>query len=177
MTKSLTNTSVKHFRVFSSKCYIKRNEDDLGKFDSRTNEGIFLGYSSTKKAYKCYNQRLHKIIESADERVDVLKSRRIKSQDEDEDLQKNDGIYDEEEKEEEKVEKEDSQEIEDEDSPRLDTKAPSRRIQKNNLETQIRGDKDVGVSTRRQLLFNEQALLSVVEPKNFAEASKNDDWI
>ena len=91
-------------------------------------------------------------------------------------MQNNEGVYDEE-KEEGNVEKEDSQESEDKDSPRPYTKAPSRRIQKNNLETQIRGDKDVGVSTRRQLLFNEQALLSVVEPKNFAEASKNDDWI
>ena len=45
--------SVKYFKVFSSKCYIKRNEDGLGKFDSRTNEGIFLGYPSTNKAYRC----------------------------------------------------------------------------------------------------------------------------
>ena len=37
--------------------------------------------------------------------------------------------------------------------------------------------KDAGVSTRRKLLFNEQALLSAVEPKNSAEASKYDDWI
>ena len=51
------------------------------------------------------------------------------------------------------------------------------RIQKNHLETQIICDKDAGVSTRRKLLFNEQVLLSVAEPKNFAEARKNDDWI
>ena len=42
-------SSAKYFRVFGSKCYIKRNEDDLGKFDSSTDEGIILGYSSTKK--------------------------------------------------------------------------------------------------------------------------------
>ena len=30
--------SVKYFKLFGSKCYIKRNEDDLGKFDSRTDE-------------------------------------------------------------------------------------------------------------------------------------------
>ena len=72
--------------MFGSKCYIKRNEEDLGKFDSRTDEGIFLGYSSTKKAYRCYNQRIHKIIECADVRVDDSKPRRIKIQDEDEDL-------------------------------------------------------------------------------------------
>ena len=76
--------SVKYFRVFGSKCYIKRNEDDLGKFDFITDEGIFLGYSSTKKAYICYNQRIHKIIESADVRVDDMKPRRVRSQDDDE---------------------------------------------------------------------------------------------
>ena len=37
-------TSVKYFKVFGSDCYIKRNEDDLGKFDSRDDEGIFVGY-------------------------------------------------------------------------------------------------------------------------------------
>ena len=45
-------TSTKYFKVFGSKCYIKRNEDDLGKFDSRTDEGIFLGYSSINKLYR-----------------------------------------------------------------------------------------------------------------------------
>ena len=71
--------------MFGNKCcIIKRNEYDLGKFDSRTDEGIFLEYSSTKKAYRCYNKRIHKIIESADVRVDDMKSWRIKSQDVDE---------------------------------------------------------------------------------------------
>ena len=54
--------SFKYFRVFVIKCYIKRNEDYLGKFDPRTDEGIFLGYSSTMKVYGCYNNRIQKII-------------------------------------------------------------------------------------------------------------------
>ena len=74
-------TSVKYFKVFGSNCYIKRKEDDLGKFDSRIDEGIFLGYSSTKKAYRCYNKRLHEILESADVRVDDIKPRRERSHD------------------------------------------------------------------------------------------------
>ena len=97
--------------------------------------------------------------------MDDIKPRRIKSQDEDEDLQKNEGVYDEE----EKVETENSQESEDEDSPRADTKAPSRRIQTDHPETQIIGDNDAIFSTRRKPLFNEQALLSVVKPKNFCK--------
>ena len=48
-------TSVKYFRIFGSKCYIKRDDDNHEKFDSRTDEGIFIGYSSTEKEYICYN--------------------------------------------------------------------------------------------------------------------------
>jgi hypothetical protein len=62
-------TSIKHFKNFGSKCYIKRNEDNLGKSDSRDDEGILLGYSSKSKGYKCCNKRLHKIIESIDVKV------------------------------------------------------------------------------------------------------------
>jgi hypothetical protein len=55
-------------------------DDNLKKFDTRSDEGIFLGYSFTKKAYRCYNIRLHKIVESADVKVDDLKTIRIKHQ-------------------------------------------------------------------------------------------------
>ena len=66
-------TSVKHFRTFGSKCYIKNDEDNLGKFDPRFDEGIFLGYSSNKKSYRYYNLRLLKIVESANVKIDDLK--------------------------------------------------------------------------------------------------------
>ena len=56
-------------------------------------------------------------------------------------------------------------------------KTPSRRYQKNNPETLIMGDKDGGVSTRRRLMFQEQALISLIEPIFFVEASKNHDCI
>ena len=37
--------NVKHFRVFGRKCYIKIIDDNLGKFQSITNEGMFLGFN------------------------------------------------------------------------------------------------------------------------------------
>ena len=105
--------SVKYFKVFGSNCYIKRNEDELGKFDSRNDEGIFLGYSSTKKAYRCYNKRLHKIVESVDVKVDDIKTRKDKNIDSientcDEEIKKEESIHNEE----EDKEKEDTQEDE-----------------------------------------------------------------
>ena len=87
-------------------------------------------------------------------------------------MQKDESIHNEE----ENKEKEDTQEDE-EDFPRPDTKTPSRRIQNNHLESQIMGDKNAGVITRIQLPSVEQSLLSIVEPKNFTEARKSDEWV
>ena len=87
-------------------------------------------------------------------------------------MQKDENIHN---KEEEK-EKKDTQEAE-EDFPRPETNTLSRRIQKNHLDSQIMGDKNDGVKTRRQLPSVEQALLSIVEQKNFTEASKIDEWV
>lgn len=64
------HASVKHFRIFGSKCYIKRNEDKLAKFDAIIDEGIFLGYSHDKKAYRCFNLRLSRIVTSVDVMID-----------------------------------------------------------------------------------------------------------
>lgn len=62
--------SVKYFKVFGSKCFIKRDMDGLGSFDSRSDEGFFLGYSFNNNAYKCYNKRLRRVIESVHVRFD-----------------------------------------------------------------------------------------------------------
>lgn len=61
--------TLKYFNFFGSKCYIRRDEY-VGKFDPRSDEGIFPGYSSKRKAYRCYNKRLQKIIESTNVKID-----------------------------------------------------------------------------------------------------------
>eukprot|EP00253_Pinus_taeda_P017237 PITA_17237 len=62
--------SVKYFKNFGSKCYIKNTDENLGKFEPRADEGILLSYSPHNKAYKCYNKRLGKIVEIIDVVVD-----------------------------------------------------------------------------------------------------------
>jgi hypothetical protein len=54
----------------ASKCYIKREDKKIGKFDSRVSEGIFVGYSCKRKTYKFYNLRLNKIVERINVKVD-----------------------------------------------------------------------------------------------------------
>jgi hypothetical protein len=63
-------TNVKHFIVFGSNCYIKREYGRMGKFDSRVGKGVLVGYSSTRKEYKGYNLRLKKIVESINVTID-----------------------------------------------------------------------------------------------------------
>jgi predicted nucleotidyltransferase len=73
-------TNAKHFRVFGSKCYIKREDERVGKFDSRVDNDILVGYSRKRKAYKCYNLRLNKIVESINIKIDEADVPKIKEE-------------------------------------------------------------------------------------------------
>ena len=55
--------NVKYSIIFGSTCFILKNRENVGKFDSRSDEGIFLGYSFTSKAYRVYNKRTMKVME------------------------------------------------------------------------------------------------------------------
>jgi hypothetical protein len=70
--------NVKHFIVFGRKCYIKREDGRMGNFDSRVDKGMLVGYSSTRKAYKCFNIRLNKFLERINAMVDEKSGRKIK---------------------------------------------------------------------------------------------------
>ncbi|GJT19773.1 retrovirus-related pol polyprotein from transposon TNT 1-94 [Tanacetum coccineum] len=53
-----------YFRMFGSKCFILNTKDYLTKFDLRSYEGVFLGYSQNSKAYIILNKHTWKIKES-----------------------------------------------------------------------------------------------------------------
>ena len=164
------SVSIKHFRVFGRKCFIKNNDESLGKFDARADEGIFLGYASKSKGYRCYNKTLHKIVESIDVRFDEELPDKTRStgcsnppEDHEEENQDDDEI---------RKTTEDTE---------LNSKGPSRHTQKNHPEDQIIRDKSVGVQTRRQLAEQKEeaylAVLSQIEPKKFEEANKDKWWV
>ena len=62
--------NVKYFRIFRSTCFILKDKENVRKFDSRSDEGIFLGYSSTGKAYRVYNKRTKKVMETVNVVID-----------------------------------------------------------------------------------------------------------
>ncbi|GJT26483.1 putative ribonuclease H-like domain-containing protein [Tanacetum coccineum] len=63
---------VKYFHVFGSLCYPTNDYDDLGKLKAKADIGIFVGYAPTKKAYRIYNKRTHKIQETIHVTFDEL---------------------------------------------------------------------------------------------------------
>jgi len=64
-----------HLRMFGCKCYVHNNgKDALGKFDPKSDEAIFLGYSSHSKAYKVFNKRTLCVEESVHVLFDVINS-------------------------------------------------------------------------------------------------------
>jgi transposase InsO family protein len=170
-------TNVKHFRVFGSKCYIKREDGKMGKFDSHVDKGVLVGYSSTRKEYKCYNLRLNKVVESINVTIDET-CRPESKEEENESMEQ---LFEEEAEDEKEVEEEDEEnptEAE-EKVQQVPPKTPSRRVQE---ESSFRSDyqnKDAGVETRRRIHSPEQthlALTSTIEPTYFEEASKDEFW-
>ncbi|RVX07779.1 Retrovirus-related Pol polyprotein from transposon RE1 [Vitis vinifera] len=62
-------------RVFGSRCYVLKDHENLGKFESKSEEGIFLGYSSKSRAYRVYILSSKCMVESINVIVDDLGSR------------------------------------------------------------------------------------------------------
>ncbi|GKC90031.1 retrovirus-related pol polyprotein from transposon TNT 1-94 [Tanacetum coccineum] len=58
--------------VFSSLCYPTNDSDDLGKLNAKADIGIFVGYAPAKKAFRIYNRRTWKIMETIHVTFDEL---------------------------------------------------------------------------------------------------------
>ncbi|GJY02320.1 retrovirus-related pol polyprotein from transposon TNT 1-94 [Tanacetum coccineum] len=62
--------NLEYFKVFGSKCFILNTKDYLTKFDPKSTEGIFLGYSPNSKAYVVLNKETMKVKESLNVKFD-----------------------------------------------------------------------------------------------------------
>ncbi|GJV49214.1 retrovirus-related pol polyprotein from transposon TNT 1-94 [Tanacetum coccineum] len=54
----------KFLHVFSARCYLTNDGEDLGKLKPKVDIGIFIGYSPAKKAYRIYNKRTRLIMKT-----------------------------------------------------------------------------------------------------------------
>jgi len=56
---------VSYFHVFGCKCFILKNANNrTEKFEEKSDKGIFLGYSTSSKAYRVYNKKTQSVEES-----------------------------------------------------------------------------------------------------------------
>ena len=182
--------NLSHLRVFGCKCYVHNNgKDNLGKFDAKSDNAIFLGYSLHSKAYRVFNKRTMTIEESFhvvfDESNTSLAKRDVYDElaetlerthlDDDEEIipanksnleQSQEGNTQEEEQnlEEPSNEGELSREL---------------RVMKDHPLENVIGDVHQGVSTRNALRnsINNMAFVSQIEPSRVDDAINDEHWI
>ncbi|GKD59649.1 putative ribonuclease H-like domain-containing protein, partial [Tanacetum coccineum] len=66
--------NLSYLHVFGALCYPNNDSENLGKFQAKADIGIFIGYAPKKKAYRIYNRRTQKIIETINVDFDELKA-------------------------------------------------------------------------------------------------------
>jgi hypothetical protein len=155
----------KHFRIFRSKFYIKRDDENLGKFDSREDEGIFLGNSSRRKSYICYKKILQNIVESINVKIDEEIPHKNQLEVEEIDCS-------EEEEQEYGEQEQENEEGGEEEIEHQYIQTPMRSVQKNHPKNLILCDKNAKTQTRRKLASNYEhmnfSLLSKIDPMCFS---------
>ncbi|GJU80809.1 retrovirus-related pol polyprotein from transposon TNT 1-94 [Tanacetum coccineum] len=63
---------ISFLHVFGALCYPKNDREDLGKLGAKGDIGFFIGYSANSCAYRVYNRRKKKVIETMNVTFDEL---------------------------------------------------------------------------------------------------------
>nr|GEW78744.1 putative reverse transcriptase domain, viral movement protein [Tanacetum cinerariifolium] len=64
--------NISFLHVFSALCYPKNDREDIGKLGAKGDIGFFIGYSTDSCAYRVYNHRTKKIMETMNVSFDEL---------------------------------------------------------------------------------------------------------
>ena len=73
--------TLKYFHVFGGKCFFQKDDEPFGKFEAKSNEGIFLGFSLESKAFRVYMIDHKKVVESLNVTFDDYKLLRMQIED------------------------------------------------------------------------------------------------
>ncbi|GKB76288.1 retrovirus-related pol polyprotein from transposon TNT 1-94 [Tanacetum coccineum] len=63
---------ISFLHVFWDLCYPKNDHEDIGKLGAKGDIGFFIGYSANSRAYRVYNRRTKKIMETMNMTFDEL---------------------------------------------------------------------------------------------------------
>nr|GFB02761.1 integrase, catalytic region, zinc finger, CCHC-type, peptidase aspartic, catalytic [Tanacetum cinerariifolium] len=64
--------NISFLHVFGALCYPKNDREDIGKLGVKGNIGFFIGYSADSCAYRVFNQRTKKVMETMNVTFDEL---------------------------------------------------------------------------------------------------------
>ncbi|KAH9715535.1 Integrase catalytic domain-containing protein [Citrus sinensis] len=174
--------NISYFKVFGCKCFILNTKDNLGKFDPKSNVGIFLGYSNSSKAYRVYNKNTLVVEEymhvTFDESNPSSTEKVVVDNDVDEDLQKESSNDNQ--KDASHGNQDEHEEMNVEQNEGASQSLPKEwRYVSSHPKDVILGDPSRGVTTRSSLrnTCEHNAFISQIEPKSFADAENDESWI
>src|ERR1044072_3314296 len=175
--------NISYFHPFGCICYVLNTKDHLGKFDSKAQKCILLGYSERSKGYRIYNKESQSVEESIhvrfDNKLDSDKSKLVeKFADLEITFPESGGKDKAPEAKEPEVQNPEATTSEDaaSDQPPL----RRNRARTSHHEELILGSKDAPVRTRYAFRPSEENLLSLVsliEPTSVDEAFLDKDWV
>lgn len=162
-------STLDYFRVFGSKFFILNTKDYLTKFDPKSYEGVFLGYSQTSKAYVVLNKETMKVEESLNVTFDESPPPTKTSPLVDDDLD------------EEEATKVNSMKVLENDMEdgivEVDDVVKIKESKNHPIENVIGNLNQRTLRSQAQNKSNFFCFISTLEPKNVGEAIKDESWI
>ncbi|GJT82213.1 retrovirus-related pol polyprotein from transposon TNT 1-94 [Tanacetum coccineum] len=158
-----------YFRVFGSKCFILNTKDYLTKFDPKSYEDVFLGYSQNSKAYIILNKHTRKIKKSLNVTFDETPRPSKTPPLVNDDLDEKEAIRKTKKKNLENVVKDETLEIEEIVNIKESRNHPLENVIGNLNQRTLR--------SQAQNQSNFFCFISTIEPKNVNEALGNESWI
>ncbi|GJZ54210.1 retrovirus-related pol polyprotein from transposon TNT 1-94 [Tanacetum coccineum] len=158
-----------YFRVFGSKCFILNTKDYLTKFDPKSYEGVFLGYSQNSKAYIILNKHTRKIEESLNVTFDETPPPAKTSPLVDDDLDEEEAIRE--------IEKKNLENNVEDETLEIDEVVNIKESRNHPLENVIGNLNQRTLRSQAQNQSNFYCFISTIEPKNVNEALGDESWI
>ena len=185
-------SNINHLRVFGCSCFVLNNgKENLGKFDEKTDLGIFIGYSLTSHACIIYNKRLmtvevsvHVVFDEVDRRSIQIPKTSAEEDKQSISLEKLDISA-----EKQPVDSQ-KQPVDSQKQPVDSQKQPIKILQQSEFPKEWRIPRDLsvkniigqikeGVSTRSSIsnFCRHTTFVSQIEPKSINEALKDEKWV
>nr|GEZ72618.1 retrovirus-related Pol polyprotein from transposon TNT 1-94 [Tanacetum cinerariifolium] len=161
--------TIDYFKVFGSKCFSPNTKDYLTKFDPKSYEGVFLGYSQNSKACIILNKHIIKVKESLNVTFDETHSLSKTSLLVDDDLDKEEAVKVTEKKNIENDIKDKTLEV--------DEIVNIKESKNHPLENVIGNLNQRTLRSQAQNQSNFFCFIKAIEPKNVNKALKDESWI